>query len=107
MANGLIALTTRKKITPLQAAIYKAHVEAKRKDVWDYEGKFPGSQDEFKTALLEKKTFKTLWDSIEIQYCSVGQIMMAHPDILDVVTYSYVQNMMKGFKFFLYEYGIQ
>lgn len=94
-----------KRLTKLQARIVKAHIEAKINDKWSIINVC--TLGEIKDGLTRGKTFKALYDEIEIRYCSVGSIILSNPATFGHMSHSYKTGISKGFKWVFGELGIE
>jgi len=95
------------KITAPQKQIFENHISAYQKGAWDYTEPFKGTKEQFIAELKNGKTFKLLWEKLEISNCSITMLLMASPDVLNTITSGYRKAMAGGFKNFLNDLNIK
>jgi D-serine deaminase-like pyridoxal phosphate-dependent protein len=84
------------RITKEVKAIADAHIAAKlAKNFDDVE---VSTKEEVVKLLHEGKTFSKVLEQVEINFCSIGALLMSSPDLLQVVTNHYKAGVYKGFK---------
>jgi len=94
------------RITPIQKKIVDAHIEAKKLNVYS-DAPYDGSLQELKRLLLEGKTFRFVFETIETRYCSVGSQLLASGLIFEHMSRNYKTGINKGFKLFLNNLNIR
>jgi len=92
------------RITPLQAKIVNAHIEAYKVNKFDSDEDKPEmeqTKEEFITKLKDLRTSRGLFDLVKDQFVSVESQLMMSPTIFGIVSGKAQQGITRGFKTFL------